>query len=403
MTKSRLRCVPFAVACVASSLFLLVRSADAFVARITPAPHLPDATFRSSPTTTLLKAATATAQDEELLHRALLDRRLAGKDTASSNEAKAKASTGGDANRKGDDAAAYVGNLPYSATEAQIRELFEAYGTVKRIYMPTDKETGLGRGFAFVTLGSREEMLAATKALDQSSFLGRRIYSNESVPKGGPLTSSKVNVVESKLYVSNISFQTTKEGLRTHFGQWGTVLDVYIPVDRDTGNIKGFAFVKLAKEDAKQALEDGNGSELDGRTLFVSIPLPEDKNHPGVKGKVSSMGYDFVTCAINTSFALSINCPFLTYIFFLPLMEKRNNKAIVGNLSFDEDTESVRSLFSQYGDVLDCYMPLDKETGRSRGFAFVSLEADAAMRAADETDGYEWNGRILTVNEAQPK
>lgn len=74
--------------------------------------------------------------------------------------------------------------------------------------------------------------------------------------------------------MSNIAFETTKEDLRTHFGRWGTVLDVYIPADRDTGNSRGFAFVKLAEEDAKQALEEGNGSELNERTLSVSIPLP---------------------------------------------------------------------------------------------------------------------------------
>ena len=314
MTKNRLLCMPFAAACVTSCLFLLVRSADAFVVSSSPAT--------TCMTASLLKASAA-AKAEELLHRALLDRRLVllgSEGSASLNEVKTKTSAGGgNSNRKGDDATAYVGNLPYSATEEQVRELFETYGTVKRIYMPTDMETGNFRGFGFITLGSREEMLAATKALDQSSYLGRIIYSNESVPKGEPLTSRKK---ESKLYVSNIAFETTKEDLRTHFGRWGTVLDVYIPVDRDTGNSRGFAFVKLAEEDAKQALEEGNGSELNGRTLSISTPLPRGQKSSRRERKSEymfcSVGYDYMVCALNTlSFSRSLQY-FSSHIFFVP-------------------------------------------------------------------------------------
>lgn len=87
----------------------------------------------------------------------------------------------------------------------------------------------------------------------------------------------------------------------------------------------------------------------------------------------------------------------------LLLRSEKSVKLYVGNLSFSSDADSIRSLFEEYGEVLDCYMPLDRTTGGSRGFAFVSMEPDAAMRAADETDGYEWNGRVLRVNEAQPK
>ena len=53
--------------------------------------------------------------------------------------------------------------------------------------------------------------------------------------------------------------------------------------------------------------------------------------------------------------------------------------------------------------MIDCYIPVDRETGQHRGFAFVTMDPDDALRAADETDGYELDGRILRVNEAQPK
>jgi nucleolin len=75
----------------------------------------------------------------------------------------------------------------------------------------------------------------------------------------------------------------------------------------------------------------------------------------------------------------------------------------IGNLSWGTEEGALRELFEEYGKVIDCYIPVDRETGQHRGFAFVTMDPDDALRAADETDGYELDGRILRVNEAQPK
>ena len=78
-------------------------------------------------------------------------------------------------------------------------------------------------------------------------------------------------------------------------------------------------------------------------------------------------------------------------------------KLYVGNLSFATEEDEVLSLFSEYGDVIDCYMPRDRETGRPRGFAFVTMNEEDAMAAEADCDGFEMDGRNLRVNQAQPK
>mmetsp|Transcript_23994 Transcript_23994/g.51942 ORF Transcript_23994/g.51942 Transcript_23994/m.51942 type:complete len:370 (-) Transcript_23994:408-1517(-) len=243
---------------------------------------------RSRSRSTVLNAA---PRDEELFHRSLLAARLLGGSAAAtsavglgtSSEAGVKSKKtggrrggGGRKSRKEDDCTAYVGNLPYDATESQVRALFEEYGTVTRIYMPTDRDTGAFRGFAFVSLASRESLLKSVEALDQNSFFGRTIYANESLPK----RNKKRQMSETKLYVGNISFDTTADDLKDFFGQYGTVHDVYIPLDRDTGSPRGFAFVKMGKDDSYTVLDGANGETLNGRTLSVSISLPRGQKSP---------------------------------------------------------------------------------------------------------------------------
>jgi RNA recognition motif-containing protein len=79
--------------------------------------------------------------------------------------------------------AIYVGNLSFKATEEDIRDVFAEYGTVKSVKLPTDRETGRVRGFAFVELSSDTEEQAAIDALDGAEWLGRELRVNKAQPK----------------------------------------------------------------------------------------------------------------------------------------------------------------------------------------------------------------------------
>ena len=76
----------------------------------------------------------------------------------------------------------------------------------------------------------------------------------------------------------------------------------------------------------------------------------------------------------------------------------------VGNLSFQAERDDLLDLFGQYGEVRQCSLPLDRETGRKRGFAFVELADDAAeQKAIDDLQDVEWMGRMIRVNKATPR
>ncbi|KAL7443779.1 hypothetical protein ACHAXH_009588 [Discostella pseudostelligera] len=264
----------------------------------------------------------------------------------------------------------YVGNISFDTLESDLRAAFAAHGSVSKVQMPTDRNTGRARGFAFVTMSNAEEHAAAIAALNESEVNGRTVYVSESLPKD-KVAGNKKAYTESKrkpsvptgtkIYVGNLNFDTTLEEVKEAFGEFGEVKDVFLPSDYD-GNPRGFAFVQMEEENALKAIEGLNGVELGGRTLNVKKSLPK-----GTKA------------------------------------EPKEVKLYVGNLSWGTEEGALRELFEEYGKVVDCYLPVDKETGQHRGFAFVTMDPNDAQRAADETDGYELDGRILRVNEAQPK
>ena len=79
-------------------------------------------------------------------------------------------------------------------------------------------------------------------------------------------------------------------------------------------------------------------------------------------------------------------------------------KLYVGNLSFETTENDLQDLFTQHGTVNEVHLMMDKMTGKSRGFAFVTMNDDTQAKAAmNAANGHELNGRALNVNEARPR
>jgi RNA recognition motif-containing protein len=77
----------------------------------------------------------------------------------------------------------YVGNLSYEVTQEDLSAVFAEYGSVKRVNLPTDRETGRVRGFAFVEMSTETEETAAIEALDGAEWMGRDMKVNKAKPR----------------------------------------------------------------------------------------------------------------------------------------------------------------------------------------------------------------------------
>jgi RNA recognition motif-containing protein len=266
-------------------------------------------------------------------------------------------------------------------TEGDIKDLVSEHVEVKSVKLPRDKVSNNGRGFCFVEVESDEDVEKAISALDGVESAGRRIRVSKSVPKDQvektvkPETRNrnpdtpKTPEGYGKIYVSNLPYEITNEELTDLFGEYGEVLEVYVPVNRMKNTGRGFAFVTMKEEDIANAIEQTHGKEVQGRPITSSIPLP-----PGEKTAK-------------------------------PRRSNTQCKLYIGNLSFYTTEDTLKELFEEFGTVSDCYVPLDLNRGgtSSRGFAFITMERNDAMVALAELDGCELDGRNIQVNEAQPK
>ncbi|CAL9073293.1 hypothetical protein MUK42_09275 [Musa troglodytarum] len=178
-----------------------------------------------------------------------------------------------------------------------------------------------------------------------------------------------------KLFVGNLPFSVDSAQLAGLFQRAGNVEMVEVIYDKLTGKSRGFGFVTMSTiDEVEAATQQFNGYTLEGRSLRVnSGPPPRRDEFP-------SKGFRTVS---NLEAA---------------------NKVYVGNLSWGVDNLALETLFSEQGKVLEAKVVYDRESGRSRGFGFVTYSsAEEVDNAIASLNGTDLNGRSIRVTVAEPR
>ncbi|KAJ2077102.1 nuclear localization sequence binding protein [Coemansia sp. RSA 988] len=194
-------------------------------------------------------------------------------------------------------ASVFVGNLPFSATEESLSDVFGEFGKVTGARIATQADSGRSRGFGYVDFASaeaRDKALAATHLEIEGRQL--RMEKTESGARSGkpPARGAQppTNDPSKTLFMGNLSFHSTEEGIRQAFAECGNVVSVRIVTDRDTGRPKGFGYIEFDSLEAAASAMEWNGSDLDGRNvrLDYSAPRPNGGGAPRGGGRGGGRG-----------------------------------------------------------------------------------------------------------------
>jgi len=172
----------------------------------------------------------------------------------------------------------YVGNLSSHTTERDLADLFERVGHVVSVRIMTDRDTGRSKGFGFVELGN-EDAEQAIRQLHRTALNGHPLSVTEARPR--PEAASDRGIPPVRLFVGNLPYEATEVELREFFSSVGLVSAVSLPVERESGKPRGFAFVEFPDHaQAQEALRRFHNQPFKGRALAVSEARARENRPP---------------------------------------------------------------------------------------------------------------------------
>ncbi|KAI8981066.1 hypothetical protein BDB01DRAFT_795195 [Pilobolus umbonatus] len=178
----------------------------------------------------------------------------------------------------------FVGQLDYNATKEDIEEYFKECGNVTDVRLRFDPETRKSRGFAHVDFSTAEEMNAALE-LDGSEFMGRTLKIDKAKVSAPRAKDENYGPKSDTVFMANLDHGITEDEIREAFSKFGTIVgDVRLPTNRETGKIRGIAYVQFESADeAEEAVHKMNNVSLNGRPIRTDFSNPDDSSR--VRGR----------------------------------------------------------------------------------------------------------------------
>lgn len=251
-----------------------------------------------------------------------------------------------------------LSSLAFPAASSLKLSSFSCCSSSGWFFEPSSSSSRFGRNVALSTEFDQIE------AVDDEE---EGVLSDESEPSFSP---------DLKLFVGNLPFNVDSAALASLFERAGNVEMVEVIYDKVSGRSRGFGFVTMSTvEEVEAAAQQFNGYELDGRVLRVNFgPPPPRRESSPFRGSRGGASLD------NT------------------------NRVYVGNLAWGVDNLALETLFSEQGKVMEAKVVYDRESGRSRGFGFVTYSsADEVNNAIESLNGVDLNGRAIRVSPAEAR
>lgn len=167
-----------------------------------------------------------------------------------------------------------------------------------------------------------------------------------------------------KLFIGGLSYETSEEGLKEHFGKYGEITDVVVIRDKDSKKSKGFGFVTYESPSMLDAAQDERPHNIDGRTVETKRAMPrEESRNPTAQATVQ--------------------------------------KLFIGGLKEGTTEEDVRAVFEEYGSIEEVDMIKDKATGKMKGFGFIKFTDYDSVDKLVLKGSIELNGKTVDIKKAK--
>ncbi|KAL7325453.1 hypothetical protein PS15p_207929 [Mucor circinelloides] len=171
---------------------------------------------------------------------------------------------------------------------------------------------------------------------------------------------STTNSEEGKMFIGGLNWETTDENLRQYFSQFGEVLDCVVMRDPATQRSRGFGFLTMKENSAIDKIVSQDHHNLDGKRIDPKRAIPRDE-------------------------------------------QDKTEKIFVGGISPEVNEEEFREFFTQFGKVLDATLMMERDTGRPRGFGFVTFEDSKGVEEALKNPNLSIKDKTIEVKKAMPK
>ncbi|XP_072313352.1 polyadenylate-binding protein 4 isoform X2 [Eucyclogobius newberryi] len=270
----------------------------------------------------------------------------------------------------------FIKNLDKSIDNKALYDTFSAFGNILSCKVVCD-ENG-SKGYAFVHFETQDAADRAIEKMngmllnDRKVFVGRFKSRKEREAELGAKAKEFTNV-----YIKNFGDEMDDDKLKELFDKYGKTLSVKVMTD-PSGKSRGFGFVSYEKhEDANKAVEDMNGTELNGKTVFVGRAQKKMERQAELKRKFEMLKQERIS-------------------------RYQGVNLYIKNLDDTIDDEKLRKEFSPFGSITSAKVML--EEGRSKGFGFVCFSSpEEATKAVTEMNGRIVGSKPLYVALAQRK